>query len=335
MSLDDHGKLDLFGYTFKGTYNDRICVMKRINFTTEPFNENDLDNFTMLSAQHPNVAQVLNIDVSRPLQECVVMNVYIDNLSSFSKHASISQFYGSGRFHSLMLACQSDLQRLLLAQDVVQGMIYLHSKGVVHGNLKPSNVLLAKENDRFVGKVSEYGIVRITHNQASLANETYHARECSTCESLLTYQPPEVIATEPPEGVKETLHQVYLLVDKLTKQSDVFSLCCLLLECACGRAPEPRDSSNVSEKERPNSQLEMRRAYLLELEGVWKQLDGVIRKGLDDAFINRCTLQEILTVIEEMLSDPELKDNPVEVSPCFIIHFICRTRNYHLNKHSH
>ena len=54
------------------------------------------------------------------------------------------------------------LQRALLrtAQEVAKGMDYIHSFGIVHGDLKPGNVLLKTHRiDRrgYIAKVSDFG----------------------------------------------------------------------------------------------------------------------------------------------------------------------------------
>jgi serine/threonine protein kinase len=49
---------------------------------------------------------------------------------------------------------------LRTAQEVAKGMEYIHSKGIVHGDLKPGNVLLKTHKiDRrgYVAKVSDFG----------------------------------------------------------------------------------------------------------------------------------------------------------------------------------
>lgn len=54
------------------------------------------------------------------------------------------------------------MQRALLrtAQEVAKGMDYIHSFGIVHGDLKPGNVLLKTHRiDRrgYIAKVSDFG----------------------------------------------------------------------------------------------------------------------------------------------------------------------------------
>lgn len=63
---------------------------------------------------------------------------------------------------SPLKASNASMQRALLrtAQEVAKGMDYIHSFGIVHGDLKPGNVLLKTHRiDRrgYIAKVSDFG----------------------------------------------------------------------------------------------------------------------------------------------------------------------------------
>lgn len=85
------------------------------------------------------------------------------------------------------------LQRALLrtAQEIAKGMDYIHSFGIIHGDLKLGNVLLKTHRvDRrgYVAKVSDFGM-SVCHMPTCAMSVRLCLRkmvECTTSEALLS-----------------------------------------------------------------------------------------------------------------------------------------------------
>ena len=75
-----------------------------------------------------------------------------------------------------------------LLRDLASGMAFIHSQNIVHGDLKPGNIILFDEGGaRPVGKVADFGLARIRDNQsvwstttAIVATPCFHAPEITT-----------------------------------------------------------------------------------------------------------------------------------------------------------
>jgi len=105
---------------------------------------------------------------------------------------------------------------ILTAMDIAGAMSYLHSKRIIHGDLKGHNVLLkswSADERGFVCKVGDFGLSRVVTNGGHL--QTF------TCGSI-RYMPPELLR----DGL-------------LTPALDVFSFGILLWEIVSGKRAYP------------------------------------------------------------------------------------------------
>lgn len=63
------------------------------------------------------------------------------------------------------------LSVLHVAHDIASGMRHLHSRDIIHGDLTPKNVLLKREGDGIVAKISDFGLsVHLQKHQSHVPN---------------------------------------------------------------------------------------------------------------------------------------------------------------------
>jgi YVTN family beta-propeller protein len=103
-----------------------------------------------------------------------------------------------------------------LLSQVAEALDAAHEKGLVHRDVKPSNVLIAKAAGREHCYLGDFGLTKRT---GSLSGVTAAGEIVGTLE----YVAPEQITGDP-----------------LDERSDVYSLGCVLYECLTGQAPFPR-----------------------------------------------------------------------------------------------
>ncbi|KAG8959179.1 hypothetical protein FRC03_008365 [Tulasnella sp. 419] len=91
------------------------------------------------SLNHDNIVKLLGFTTPRP--------------NSNESPCLIMPWYASGNVLAYLMQ-NPHINRLLILKDVVSGLRYLHSEGVVHGDLKGLNVLI---NDSGIAMLSDFG----------------------------------------------------------------------------------------------------------------------------------------------------------------------------------
>eukprot|EP01089_Gocevia_fonbrunei_P022101 TRINITY_DN879_c0_g1_i1.p1 TRINITY_DN879_c0_g1~~TRINITY_DN879_c0_g1_i1.p1 ORF type:complete len:401 (-),score=122.39 TRINITY_DN879_c0_g1_i1:94-1296(-) len=132
-----------FGAVFKGEYMGTKVAIKKLFFVDDQFMqkyiEREMDTLTAI--HHPNIVQLLGICMEQE-------DVYL-----------ITEFVNGGDLHKRLLESKtlSWNQKVSYCKDIALAMTYLHSKNIMHRDLKSHNLLLG-EGDKI--KVCDFGLAR-------------------------------------------------------------------------------------------------------------------------------------------------------------------------------
>lgn len=121
-------------------------------------------------------------------------------------------------------------ERLVLFQQVCEGVIHAHQKAVLHRDLKPSNIMVTEQNGRPIVKIIDFGISKMT--EQPLEGGTFETRQ-GTLMGTLEYMSHEQLTGK----------------DDMDTRSDVFSLGVLLYELLTGLLPLRKKGADISTEE--------------------------------------------------------------------------------------
>lgn len=170
-----------FGVVYKGTYSGNPVAIKALyRFTQDALDGFKRDLTVMMSLHHPNIVGFRG-DVIGDLDFRIVM-----------------EFMSKGNLSQLLLS-QEKVSWFVLARialDVAEGLNYLHSREIFHGDIKSQNILL---DDNLRAKISDFGTSRFKD------------------ENSFGYWESGTYAYMPPEAIKHERES------KNTKAADVYS----------------------------------------------------------------------------------------------------------------
>ncbi|KAL9356603.1 hypothetical protein Peur_049856 [Populus x canadensis] len=154
------------------------------------------------SIRHPNIVPLRAYYWGPREQERLVLADYIQG-DSLALHL----YETTPRRYSLL----SFSQRLKVAVDVARCLLYLHDRGMLHGNLKPANILL--EGPDYNTRLTDYGLHRLM-TPAGIAEQILNL-------GALGYRAPELDnASKPTPSFKADVYAFgVILMELLTRRS--------------------------------------------------------------------------------------------------------------------
>ncbi|KAG6916394.1 hypothetical protein DXG01_007021 [Tephrocybe rancida] len=137
--------------------------------------------------------------------------------------AIVSTWMENGDIHNY-LRRKPTAKRRMLALDVANGLVYLHSLGIIHGDLKGPNILV---DDGGQALLADFGISTVSNSE--IVGWTSQTKDTSMG-GTARWQAPELISVEDNEAEGEER-------TRNTRASDIYAWGCVCLEIFTGKIP--------------------------------------------------------------------------------------------------
>ena len=208
------------------TIEDQKLAVKRLKGFSPNHARTLIDTYEkFLHLHHAKVVSVLGLC---PNSGCIILELCQKTVHSHAIHTLVD----------VMGLYDDDLPinlRILALVDVSEGLNFLHANGIVHGDLKPLNVLVSgNHEDEFVFKITDY---------ASSNLNLFQLSHSTTFKQLMTpsYTAPELFSQQVTDGTHAPL---------ATISSDIYSFGILAYEMFYGKPAWPNDNFSLIESVR-------------------------------------------------------------------------------------
>jgi len=206
-----------YGKVFKGTnvYTKDLVALKRIRM------EGERDGFPVTavreikllrSLSHKNIVELKEVMVES--NECFMVFEYLSHdLTGILNHPHYTL---------------DPAHKKHLAQQLFEGLDYLHTRGVLHRDIKAANILVSSEG---ILKLADFGLARFyaKHHQLDYTNRVI----------TIWYRSPELLLGETQYG----------------PAVDIWSAACVMVEIFTKRAIFPGDGSEINQLDKIHSIL--------------------------------------------------------------------------------
>jgi len=139
-----------FGQVYNAMWGTEKVVVKVINIDSEDRPEEKSMNEAILTfrLQHKNVIKVFGITRPQSGQFGIVMEL--------AEHGSLDKWIGK----------INQVKMTKIALGIVDGLEYVHSRHVIHRDIKPKNIVMFGPEDGMIPKIADFGVSKLIQTAA-------------------------------------------------------------------------------------------------------------------------------------------------------------------------
>lgn len=191
--------------------------------------------------------------------------------------------------------------RVKIARGIARGLAFIHDKKHIHGNLKPSNILLNSEMEPLI---ADLGLDKLLSGRSKIAIASSSARNFGSHRSTPNREYQDANGGSPSVSLGSAYQAPESLKNvKASPKWDVYSFGVILLEVVSGKIVTERELGGGEEEGRIKKMVDL--AIRGEVEGKEEAVMGIFRLGFSCvSFLpqKRPTMKEALQVLDKISS---------------------------------
>jgi predicted Ser/Thr protein kinase len=213
VDLNDSLGQGSFGIVYKGKWNTQVVAIKQLhlNKLTKQDKNSFIKEIKIMSAlgDHPNLVSLHGYTLE-PLG-LVMEFVELGSLSYllyYCEDSKIEAKMTDGRIK----------KKLILG--VLLGMAQLHACSVVHGDLKPQNILISKD---YIAKVTDFGFATLRgKTSSSIASSIVSNDDTAVC-GTAAYMAPELLQSSSPPENSSDVYSFGVMLNEMIQEEEPYS----------------------------------------------------------------------------------------------------------------
>jgi tRNA A-37 threonylcarbamoyl transferase component Bud32 len=213
INADDKLGQGSFGIVYKGKWNDQIVAIKQLHLNrfTRQEKISFVKEIKIMSTlgEHSNLVSLFGYTLEPP---CLVMEyVELGSLSyllHYCEDPEIEAKITDGRIK----------KKLILG--TLLGMIQLHAVSIVHGDLKPQNVLVSKD---YTAKVTDFGFATFRGKTSSSIASSVLSDDGATVGGTAAYMAPELLNSSNPPEYSSDVYSFAVLLNEVIQEEEPYT----------------------------------------------------------------------------------------------------------------
>jgi tRNA A-37 threonylcarbamoyl transferase component Bud32 len=213
INPDDKLGQGSFGIVYKGIWNHEIVAIKQLhlNKLTRQDKNSFIKEIQIMSnlGQHRNLVYLYGYTLEPP---CLVMEyVQLGSLTYLLHYCEDSQIEAKitdGRIK----------KKIILG--IILGMIQLHLVYIVHGDLKPQNILISKD---YTAKVTDFGFATLRGKTSSSIASSFTSEDGSQVCGTAGYMDPELLSSSNPPEYSSDVYSFGVMLNEIIQEEEPYA----------------------------------------------------------------------------------------------------------------